>query len=174
MFELLSPFIGIVFLVIVVGLIVLGYARSVYKNAGPDEALVITGKKSKKTIVDGATLEESGQRVVHGQGVFITPFFQKAFKISLRSRAIEITAVAQDRNGSPAVGFNFNSRGGDKFNKKLSQKRAESVRKYLMDKGVDGSRMEPKGYGEEQPIADNRTEEGRSQNRRVEFIIVSQ
>jgi OmpA-OmpF porin, OOP family len=66
------------------------------------------------------------------------------------------------------------SRGGDKFNKKLSQKRAESVRKYLIDKGVDGSRMEPKGYGEEQPIADNRTEEGRSQNRRVEFIIVSQ
>jgi flotillin len=75
------------------------YAKTVYKNAGPDEALIITGKKSRKTIVDGATLEESGQRVVHGQGVFITPFFQKAFKISLRSRAIEITAVAQDRNG---------------------------------------------------------------------------
>ena len=51
MFELLSPIIGIVFLVVVVGVIVLVYARSVYKNAGPDEALVITGKKSKKTIV---------------------------------------------------------------------------------------------------------------------------
>jgi flotillin len=99
MFETLIPIAGIGLLVVVVGLIVLGYARSVYKNAGPDEALVITGKKSKKTIVDGATLEESGQRVVHGQGVFITPFFQKAFKISLRSRAIEITAIAQDRNG---------------------------------------------------------------------------
>jgi flotillin len=99
MFELFVPIVGIGFLVLVVGVIVLIYARSVYKNAGPDEALVITGKKSKKTIVDGATLEESGQRVVHGQGVFITPFFQKAFKISLRSRAIEITAIAQDRNG---------------------------------------------------------------------------
>jgi len=100
MFELLSiPVIGTVLLVIFVGIVVLIYARTIYKNAGPDEALVITGKKSKKTIVDGATLEESGQRVVHGQGVFITPFFQKAFKISLRSRAIEITAVAQDRNG---------------------------------------------------------------------------
>ncbi|QYF74999.1 flotillin family protein [Cryobacterium sp. PAMC25264] len=99
-FDLLSlPIVGIVFLVLVVGVVVLVYARTIYKNAGPDEALVITGKKSKKTIVDGATLEESGQRVVHGQGVFITPFFQKAFKISLRSRAIEITAVAQDRNG---------------------------------------------------------------------------
>jgi flotillin len=100
LFDLLSlPIVGIVLLVLVVGVVVLVYARTIYKNAGPDEALVITGKKSKKTIVDGATLEESGQRVVHGQGVFITPFFQKAFKISLRSRAIEITAVAQDRNG---------------------------------------------------------------------------
>ncbi|TFD34041.1 flotillin family protein [Cryobacterium sp. TMT1-62] len=100
MFEfLLSPIPGLIMLCIVVFLIGLFYAKSVYKNAGPDEALIITGKKSKKTIVDGATLEESGQRVVHGQGVFITPFFQKAFKISLRSRAIEITAVAQDQNG---------------------------------------------------------------------------
>ncbi|MBC7441454.1 MAG: flotillin family protein [Ramlibacter sp.] len=100
MFEfLLSPIPGLIILAVVVFLIGLIYAKTVYKNAGPDEALVITGKKSKKTIVDGATLEESGQRVVHGQGVFITPFFQKAFKISLRSRAIEITAVAQDQNG---------------------------------------------------------------------------
>jgi len=96
---LFSPIPGIIFTIVVVLLIALIYAKTVYKNAGPDEALIITGKKSRKTIVDGATLEESGQRVVHGQGVFITPFFQKAFKISLRSRAIEITAVAQDRNG---------------------------------------------------------------------------
>ena len=96
---LFSPIPGIIFTIIVVLLIGLIYAKTIYKNAGPDEALIITGKKSRKTIVDGATLEESGQRVVHGQGVFITPFFQKAFKISLRSRAIEITAVAQDRNG---------------------------------------------------------------------------
>jgi flotillin len=75
------------------------YAKSVYKNAGPDEALIITGRKARKTIVDGATTEQSGQRIVHGQGVFLTPFFQKAHKISLRSRAIEITAIAQDKNG---------------------------------------------------------------------------
>ncbi len=96
---LLSPIPGIIALVVFGLLVALIYAKSVYKNAGPDEALVITGKKSRKTFIDGQTLEESGQRVVHGQGVFITPFFQKAFKISLRSRAIEITAIAQDQNG---------------------------------------------------------------------------
>jgi OOP family OmpA-OmpF porin len=65
------------------------------------------------------------------------------------------------------------SQGGDAFNKKLSQGRAESVRKYLVNKGVTGDRMVPKGYGEEVPIADNRTADGRAQNRRVEFVITS-
>jgi len=64
------------------------------------------------------------------------------------------------------------SRGKDAFNKKLSQKRAESVRKYLIRKGIDAARMTAVGFGEEVPIADNRTKDGRAQNRRVEFFIV--
>ncbi len=52
---------------------------------------------------------------------------------------------------------------------KLSQRRADAVRKYLMDKGVAGNRLEAKGLGETQPAADNKTVEGRAQNRRVVF-----
>jgi OmpA-OmpF porin, OOP family len=63
------------------------------------------------------------------------------------------------------------SQGDDAFNKKLSQRRAESVKTYLTGKGVDAARMTPMGYGEDVPIADNRTADGRSQNRRVEFVI---
>jgi outer membrane protein OmpA-like peptidoglycan-associated protein len=63
------------------------------------------------------------------------------------------------------------SQGNDAFNKKLSQRRAEAVRAYLTRKGVDASRMVPVGYGEDVSIADNRTAAGRSQNRRVEFVI---
>jgi OmpA-OmpF porin, OOP family len=63
------------------------------------------------------------------------------------------------------------SQGDDNFNLKLSQRRAESVRAYLGGKGVAGNRMVPKGYGENVPIADNRTADGRGQNRRVEFVI---
>ena len=65
------------------------------------------------------------------------------------------------------------SQGDDAMNLKLSQRRAESVRTYLIGKGVAADRMEAKGYGEEVPIADNRTSDGRSQNRRVEFVILS-
>jgi outer membrane protein OmpA-like peptidoglycan-associated protein len=65
------------------------------------------------------------------------------------------------------------SQGADKFNLKLSQQRAASVRKYLIGKGIDQARMVAEGVGERVPIADNRTSDGRAQNRRVEFVILS-
>ena len=58
--------------------------------------------------------------------------------------------------------------------KEAFEQYAESVRKYLIKRGVAAERMDAKGYGEEVPIADNRTKDGRDQNRRVEFVITSQ
>jgi len=63
-------------------------------------------------------------------------------------------------------------RGKDKRNKKLSQRRAESVALYLIEAGIDPTRLEAVGYGEEKPITDNGTKAGREQNRRVEFTIL--
>jgi outer membrane protein OmpA-like peptidoglycan-associated protein len=62
--------------------------------------------------------------------------------------------------------------GKDKKNMKLSQRRAESVKKYLVDKGVAEDRLTAEGKGETMPIADNKTKEGKAENRRVEFHIV--
>lgn len=56
-------------------------------------------------------------------------------------------------------------------NKKLSQARAEAVMMYLVKKGVSSTRMTAVGYGQEKPIADNKTKAGRQKNRRVQFII---
>lgn len=63
------------------------------------------------------------------------------------------------------------SKGADKYNKKLSQNRANSVADYLKSKGVKTSRLEPVGFGEERPIDSNRTNDGRARNRRVEFNV---
>lgn len=56
-------------------------------------------------------------------------------------------------------------------NQVLSQKRADAVKKYLGDKGVDVSGIATMGYGDTKPVADNKTAEGRTQNRRVEFVV---
>jgi OOP family OmpA-OmpF porin len=61
------------------------------------------------------------------------------------------------------------SEGSNAYNMKLSQKRSQSVANYLASKGVT-NKLLARGYGESQPIADNRTEQGREQNRRVELI----
>ncbi len=62
------------------------------------------------------------------------------------------------------------SRASDSYNQSLSQRRAQSVVDYLSSRGVVTSRMEPIGFGESQPIADNDTENGMAKNRRVELI----
>ncbi|HEY6724986.1 MAG TPA: OmpA family protein [Polyangiaceae bacterium] len=60
------------------------------------------------------------------------------------------------------------NKGNAKTNKTLSEKRAQACRDYLISKGIDGSRIQAVGYGDERPIAPNTTEEGRQQNRRIE------
>lgn len=61
--------------------------------------------------------------------------------------------------------------GPDQLNRTLSQERADAVRNYLIQRGVAGSRLEARGYGPSRPAATNDTPEGRSRNRRVEFIV---
>ncbi|MDZ4202755.1 MAG: OmpA family protein [Gallionella sp.] len=70
------------------------------------------------------------------------------------------------------VGGHTDSRGSKPYNQKLSEKRAASVKKYLVNNGVDAARISTSGYGMEQPVADNKTAEGRAQNRRVEIRSV--
>jgi OmpA-OmpF porin, OOP family len=70
-----------------------------------------------------------------------------------------------------AVGHT-DSVGNDAYNQKLSVKRAESVKSYLESKGIEKNRIYTEGKGEKQPVADNKTAEGRSKNRRVEIEVV--
>lgn len=70
------------------------------------------------------------------------------------------------------VGGHTDNVGSDEANMKLSHERAKSVRTYLVKAGVKTERLQAKGYGETQPVADNETEEGRKANRRTEFVIL--
>ena len=70
-----------------------------------------------------------------------------------------------------AVGHT-DSVGSDAYNQKLSVKRADAVKAYLVSKGIEKNRVYTEGKGEKQPVADNNTSAGRSKNRRVEIEVV--
>lgn len=80
--------------------------------------------------------------------------------------------LAEYNKTAIAVGGFSDNVGRDDYNIKLSQDRANSVAAYLMTRNIDGGRLRAEGFGKSQPIADNSTENGRAQNRRVEIKIL--
>jgi outer membrane protein OmpA-like peptidoglycan-associated protein len=101
--------------------------------------------------------------------------FQSGKDVILASSFPTLNELADYLKTIPAFSLTLeghtDSQGDDDYNLKLSEKRAISVKKYLVNKGVEESRIKAVGYGETKPIADNATAEGRNKNRRVEFII---
>lgn len=87
----------------------------------------------------------------------------------------ELDRLATFMRDNPAleihIGGHTDNVGKDEDNHLLSHQRAESVRLYVQSKGIDAPRLTSEGYGETKPVADNATDEGRQQNRRVEFTI---
>jgi outer membrane protein OmpA-like peptidoglycan-associated protein len=86
----------------------------------------------------------------------------------------KVAAVINDHKEIPAIFIegHTDSEGSDEYNRDLSDRRAKSVRTHLIDKGVADERLKAEGFGEDRPIAGNATEDGKAQNRRVEFRIV--
>lgn len=86
--------------------------------------------------------------------------------------------VAEGLNAQPGMRVEIightDALGSDAYNDKLSLARASSVREFLVYRGVGRDRIEVAGRGEQEPIADNETEEGRARNRRVEFHVLGQ
>jgi outer membrane protein OmpA-like peptidoglycan-associated protein len=70
------------------------------------------------------------------------------------------------------VGYT-DSRGSEEYNQGLSEKRADAVKTYLVNHGIDAARIQTSGRGEADPIGDNATEKGRFETRRVEILILS-
>lgn len=82
----------------------------------------------------------------------------------------DVSTLKQWGDVKVEVAGHTDSIGTDEYNMGLSLRRADAVRNYLVDKGIAADRLTVKGYGESQPIADNATDAGRFQNRRVELI----
>jgi OOP family OmpA-OmpF porin len=80
--------------------------------------------------------------------------------------------LREEQQVSVSVDGHTDARGTDEYNQRLSERRADAVKDYLVRVGVGGGRLQAQGFGESRPVASNETEEGRAQNRRVELNII--
>ncbi len=85
--------------------------------------------------------------------------------------AILVTQLKADKNATVTIDGYTDADASDEYNLKLSQKRANSVKAYLISKGINSSRITINAYGEKNPIADNETPEGKAKNRRVVISV---
>jgi outer membrane protein OmpA-like peptidoglycan-associated protein len=82
-----------------------------------------------------------------------------------------VAFMQENKNSKVTLSGHTDNVGSDAYNQKLSERRVTAVREYVVKKGVDAGRISGQGFGESKPIADNKTREGRSKNRRVEIKV---
>jgi outer membrane protein OmpA-like peptidoglycan-associated protein len=83
-----------------------------------------------------------------------------------------VKILRADNNLLLSIDGHSDNVGNETRNLALSQKRADAVKKYLISKGINASRLEAKGYGQSRPVADNDSKEGQTANRRVEMSLI--
>jgi len=82
-----------------------------------------------------------------------------------------VAFMNENKDKKVSLAGHTDSIGTEAYNLRLSERRVNSVKDYVVKKGVDSSRISGQGFGESKPIADNKTAEGRSKNRRVEIKV---
>jgi OOP family OmpA-OmpF porin len=123
------------------------------------------------TRVDANGCPEVGQALARLQDVYFD-FNKSTLKPAARP---VLEQAASSLKANPAMTIRLeghtDSVGSDSYNMRLSQRRADVVRRHLQGMGVEAARLDSIGKGESQPVASNASNDGRAQNRRVEFIV---
>lgn len=119
----------------------------------------------------------SKQKLEPGKPILLKNIYFEFDKDELMPRSyVELNKLLKILRDNPkmtiAIDGHTDSLGDDDYNLNLSRRRAESVVKFLIDNKISKTRLTARGQGERQPIASNETDEGRAQNRRVEFVVL--
>lgn len=138
------------------------------------ENFSLTGDTTRKQFLIDVPLQviEMGNKVVLKNIFFDTNKYDIKPESKIEMQKI-ILFLVQNPNVNIEISGHTDNAGNDALNQTLSQNRAKEVYQYLLSQGVPANRLTFKGYGKSQPIAPNTTEDGRRQNRRTEFKIVS-
>jgi outer membrane protein OmpA-like peptidoglycan-associated protein len=117
---------------------------------------------------EGILVNLGGEELQFASGSAILP----ARELPTLDRVAELLASRGDLKAK--IGGHTDSLGDPQINQALSRQRAEAVMQALIDRGVDPSRLSTEGYGADRPVADNTTDRGRRQNRRVEIVMIDE
>ena len=114
----------------------------------------------------------SSEKVTYAADAFFD-FDKAVLKPEAKEKLDDLVSKTKEINLEVIIAVGHtDSVGTDAYNDKLSVKRAESIKAYLTSKGVEANRVYTEGKGKKQPVADNKTAEGRAKNRRVEIEVV--
>jgi OOP family OmpA-OmpF porin len=114
----------------------------------------------------------TSEKVTYSADAFFD-FDKASLKPAGKEKLDELVQRAKDMNLEVIIAVGHtDSVGTDAYNQKLSIKRADAVKGYLVSKGIEKNRVYTEGKGEKQPVASNKTAEGRQKNRRVEIEVV--
>ena len=108
---------------------------------------------------------------LNAKNIYFTLSSDELLSTSFKSLDEVADILKEDMNLKLDVSGHTDNTGEAANNKQLSEKRAKAVYNYLISKGVDASRLSSEGFGQDKPVADNKTEEGRTLNRRVELKL---
>ncbi len=145
-------------------------------DACPDQAETVNGHEDE----DGCPDEEALVRIDEAAGCIVVRerIHFDTGKATLSADSFPILnriadlLLRRDDVGPIEIQGHTDERGEAEANRSLSQRRAETVRRFLVNRGVDGERLLARGYGEDQPLRDGHDEESWAENRRVEFHIL--
>lgn len=143
---------------------------------GPVEfqAFKIPDRRGRLTFTFNPQYERVKDRIYTLQDVYFN-----TDKATLRESSYDalndlLSAMQTNKAMRVEIAGHTDNRASAEYNKDLSQRRAESVKAYLVENGIAKDRIRAKGYGESEPVASNETEEGRQKNRRVEVRVLKQ
>ena len=142
---------------------------------------VLIGKKMDKQAeeikkeVPNATVERIGEGIaVEFESKILFDYDKSVLKTEVKNSLNDLVTILKKYPDTDIeIQGHTDNAGSNSYNEALSQRRANGVMLYLIDRGIPNSRMNPKSFGEEYPKYSNATEEGKLKNRRVEFLITA-
>jgi outer membrane protein OmpA-like peptidoglycan-associated protein len=147
------------------------YATVLYLSRD-ENATVRPSRTSKEKAAKTAVADKAGADIIRLEMVHFDFDKNSIKKIYMPVLDQHAAYLNEHPPSSVVVEGHTDSMGSDAYNQKLSERRANAVRDYLIQKGIASSRIQVAGFGEKRPIDDNKTAEGRAMNRRAELEVV--